>query len=111
LRRMWRAAGNVLQNAESILFFGYSFPESDEAIIQLVQNAWSKSVAIRRVGIIDIDPDGVSSRLKKSIDRVADPSSPPVILTRFPVPADRSRPTWYQTLDDSTAEPVSATPN
>lgn len=59
---VWGEAAKELEAAEELLFFGYSFPETDIAARNLLKRAIHKNQRIRRVRIIDPD-SGVAARI------------------------------------------------
>ncbi|QVL32363.1 hypothetical protein KIH39_00135 [Telmatocola sphagniphila] len=61
---MWQAAMAAIENAESILIFGFSFPRSDELLIQSFRKAIETSKRLKKVGIIDLDPQAVAHNFR-----------------------------------------------
>ena len=87
---MWQAARSALEDAESILLFGFSMPTSDELLAQLIRNACERNRRLRRVGAIALDPDDVLQRFKQAV-------SPTWEVEYVPMPVDSdSTPSWFE---------------
>jgi NAD-dependent SIR2 family protein deacetylase len=93
---MWQAARLALCKAESLLFFGFSLPTSDELLVQLIRCACKEGGALRRVGAIDLDPEGVLDRFQSCL-----PDGYEVETTAFPVERGQP-PTWLETTGEKT---------
>jgi hypothetical protein len=89
LQRMWTAAGTALRQAESVLFFGFSVPEADEHVVELIRRTMGKSDKLRRIAVVDVAPDGPASRLRRCLRKPGQ-----VEIETYTVPADRSAPAW-----------------
>lgn len=89
LHRMWDAAGDALASAVEIIFFGYSIPESDDAIRTLLRSALARNTQIGKVWIIDARPEPVKNRL---LDLLDDPSRIEIDVLVVP---DRGIPAWW----------------
>lgn len=86
---MWQAARAALEEAESMLLFGFSLPASDELLAQLMRNACEKHRKLRRVGVIDIEPDQVITRFRNAVNPTCDVEYVPLLVGRGEVPM------WY----------------
>lgn len=87
---MWQAAHNAIADAESILIFGFSMPMSDELLTQMIRATIHKSNKLRRVAVVDIDPEGVVGRFERCL-----PDKLPVEATLFKV-VPGEVPTWLE---------------
>jgi hypothetical protein len=95
---MWQAARAALEEAETILFFGFSLPTSDELFCQLMRNSCKKLRKLRKVGAIDLSPDAVLSRFRMAVD-------PTCEIAYVPLPVEKnSVPDWYSPPSDSLFE-------
>lgn len=65
---MWQAARAALEDAETILLFGFSLPTSDELLAQLMRSACEKKRKLRRVGAIDLHPEQVLERFREAVN-------------------------------------------
>lgn len=86
---MWQAANLAASEAESILLFGFSFPPSDALFARMIQHA-CKGGRIKRIGVVDLYPDVVSSRVRKLIAPACN-----VEIIELPVPIV-GVPTWFE---------------
>jgi hypothetical protein len=78
---MWQAARLAIQNAESLLIFGFSFPSSDELLVQLIRQACEEGGGkLKRVAAIDLEPEGVLDRFQACLPTRCD-----VETVAFPV--------------------------
>jgi hypothetical protein len=100
LRRMWVAAFTALKEAESVIFFGYSFPPSDAAIAQMLRNTLGESKKLQRIAVIDTNLAGPVARLRKCFPEKHHVDGRQIALTHFEVPVDRSCPKWYRSSDE-----------
>lgn len=89
IKRMWDAAYDALSDAESLLVFGFSFPACDTLIAQMTRETALGHKTLRRVGVIDVRPEGVIERI---LDCLPDASS--VEFEAFRVPEDGTIPDW-----------------
>ncbi|MGA2797027.1 MAG: hypothetical protein ABSE63_05590 [Thermoguttaceae bacterium] len=64
---MWNAARMAIADAESIVIFGFSMPTSDMLLIEMLRSAIHASRMLRRVAVIDLDPDSVMERFEQCI--------------------------------------------
>jgi hypothetical protein len=64
-QRMWDAAGKALNEADKVIFIGFSFPPSDTYIRYFLTANLAQNVRLARVAIIDPDAEGISNRLKE----------------------------------------------
>ncbi|TWU40000.1 hypothetical protein Q31b_33160 [Novipirellula aureliae] len=87
---MWQAARAALEEAESILLFGFSLPTSDELLAQLMRNACEKHRNLRRVGAIDLNPEQVLDRFRQAVNPTCDIEYVPLLVEPGKVPA------WYR---------------
>jgi hypothetical protein len=87
---MWQAARAALEEAESILLFGFSMPTSDELLTQLMRHACEKTRKLCRVGVIDLVPENVIERFKEAVQPTCD-----VEYVPLSVPPGET-PSWYQ---------------
>jgi hypothetical protein len=85
---MWQAARSAIADAESLLIFGFSMPTSDELLTQMIRTTIHQNNKLRRVGVIDLDPDGVLDRFKRCL-----PTKHSVTTSTFKVNIGE-RPTW-----------------
>ena len=67
IQAMWNASYDAISEAESILVFGFSFPQSDALFTQLVRKAICTSPKLREFAIIDLNPDDIFKRFEKCI--------------------------------------------
>ena len=86
---MWDAAYDALKEAERLLVFGFSFPACDALIAQMVRETAVATNQLLRVGVIDVSPDSVITRIKNCLPRGLD-----VTFNAFVVPADGTEPAW-----------------
>lgn len=86
---MWQAANRAASEAESILLFGFSLPTSDALFARLIQQA-CKSTRVKNIGVIDIYPKDVISRLKKLVS-----STCQIEFTELAVPR-QGLPDWFE---------------
>lgn len=87
---MWQAARNAIADAETILIFGFSMPTSDELLMQMIRSTLHANQKLKRVAVIDLDPDGVLSRFERCL-----PDGVPIEPTLFKV-VPGERPTWLR---------------
>lgn len=89
IKRMWTAALHALSEAKSLLVFGFSFPASDSQITRMLAEAANERKTLRRIGVIDVDPEPV-------IQRIASCLPPTLCVDYHPlqVPSDGSMPAW-----------------
>lgn len=86
---MWQAARAALEEATSILLFGFSLPTSDELLAQLMRNACGKHQNLRRVGVIDLYPNQVIERFQQAVN-------PTCRIEYIPLPVEPGKiPIWY----------------
>jgi hypothetical protein len=64
---MWQAARSAIADAESLLIFGFSMPTSDELLTQMIRATIHANNKLRRVAVIDLDPEGVLDRFKRCL--------------------------------------------
>lgn len=91
LKRMWTAAGAALSSAETAVIFGFSVPDSDDHIVELLKHTIGTHGKLKHLAIIDVDPEGPFERLSRSV-----PMNSNVETTFFKVPDDGSVPTWFR---------------
>lgn len=65
-REIWNAAGKALQEAEKLVFVGFSFPESDTYIKYFLAANLYENVDLARIDIVDPNADEICDRLNKS---------------------------------------------
>jgi hypothetical protein len=92
---MWQAARLAIAEAESILFFGFSMPTSDELLVQMMRQAIRKNRKLRRVASIDLDPEAVIKRFEECV-----PSDVDINVHPFRV-APSQKPDWIKMRDAS----------
>jgi hypothetical protein len=78
---MWKAARLAVTEAESIAFFGFSMPTSDELLVQMFRSAISVKRKLKRVAAIDLNPDSVLSRFSECVPRGCEVSYVPFKVT------------------------------
>lgn len=88
---MWQAARLAIAEAESILFFGFSMPSSDELLLQMIRQAIHQNRRLRRVASIDLDPEAVLARFETCIPSDQEVTAMPLRV----VPTEA--PHWLQT--------------
>lgn len=98
---MWQAARLALCKAKSVLLFGFSFPTSDELLVQMVRSCCNKTRGIERVASIDLNPEAVLERFEYCLPRDYDveTTSLPVVKNEVPV--------WYSAKRDAGRSRVS----
>jgi hypothetical protein len=87
---MWQAARCAFESAESILFFGFSLPESDELLGQMMRSCCRERRVLKKVGVIDCTPSTVIERFRQ----VVDPSWDVEYVHLDVVP--NTVPSWYE---------------
>ena len=65
-REIWNAAGKALEEAEKLVFIGFSFPESDTYIKYFLAANLYENVDLRPIEIVDPNADKICERLKDS---------------------------------------------
>lgn len=65
-REIWNAAGKALEEAEKLVFIGFSFPESDTYIKYFLAANLYENVDLRVIAIVDPNADKICERLKDS---------------------------------------------
>ena len=78
---MWQAARHALADAESILIFGFSLPNSDELLTQMIRNSIHCQKRLKRLGVIDFDPDAVIDRFKRCVPGDCDVYATPIAVS------------------------------
>jgi hypothetical protein len=96
LSTMWQAATLALRNAESLLIFGFSFPTSDELLVQLVRSSCETGGKLKRIAAIDLDPERILDRFQSCL-----PIGYDVETAAFPVLKGES-PIWLQEHGNAT---------
>lgn len=82
IKIMWQACRAALMAAESILLFGFSLPQSDELLLQLIRTSIRDGGKLRRIASIDLNPEAVIERFESclpvnaSVDAIAFPVEP-----------------------------------
>ena len=89
LKQMWNAAYRALSEADSVIFWGFSFPKSDALITQMLRSALTGEDRVVDVAVIDVEPEKPASVLQ---DILGEKSQ--VTGTLFEVPNDGSKPKW-----------------
>lgn len=92
---MWQVARRALREAESLLFFGFSLPTSDELLMQLIRSACADGRRLRRVASIDLEPEKVLERFESSL-----PVGCNVQTAAFPV-LKGEVPIWLELREES----------
>ena len=87
---MWQAARSAIADAESLLIFGFSMPTSDELLTQMIRATIHANNRLRRVGVIDLDPDGVLDRFRRCL-----PTNHSVEVNKFQVVLGQD-PVWLR---------------
>jgi hypothetical protein len=90
---MWQACHAAIKDAESILLFGFSLPQSDELLTQTIRTAVSEGRRLKRVGSIDLNPESVLNRFEDCI-----PAGMDIEANAFPVEIGQ-RPIWLKDPD------------
>jgi len=90
LRRMWDSAAEAMNEAKSMLVFGFSFPSSDSLVKLMVRTALSHG-KLRKVSIVDLYPVSIAERFNSMI-----PVNMKVDVETFAVPQDGSEPEWLE---------------
>ena len=85
---MWQAARSAIAAAESLVIFGFSMPASDELLTQMIRSTIHASRRLKRVAIIDLDPENVMCRFRRCL-----PTEHSVETATFRVEAGRL-PEW-----------------
>lgn len=65
-REIWNTAGQALQQAEKLVFVGFSFPESDTYIKYFLGANLHENVDLRTIQIVDPNADEICRKLKES---------------------------------------------
>lgn len=65
-RVIWNEAGKALEEAEKLVFIGFSFPESDIYIRYFLAANLFENVDLRPIAIVDPNADKIDARLKDS---------------------------------------------
>lgn len=65
-REIWNAAGKALEEAEKLVFIGFSFPESDTYIKYFLASNLYENVDLGDIEIVDPNADKICERLKVS---------------------------------------------
>ncbi len=87
---MWDAAYRALADADDLIVFGFSFPESDLVIRSFLRRALASNAKLRRVWIIDVYPQDVWARLKSLL-----PNPDAIDLELLPVSSTFEIPEWW----------------
>ena len=90
---MWQACHAAIKDAESILLFGFSLPQSDELLTQTIRTAVREGRRLKRVGSIDLNPESVLDRFEDCI-----PAGMDIEANAFPVEIGQ-RPIWLNDAD------------
>ena len=94
---MWQAARSAIEHAETILFFGFSLPTSDELLGQLLRHCCDRNRILERVGVIDCDPCAVIERFKQVVNPGCKVDYVPLLVK----PGEA--PDWYEELGNTNA--------
>jgi hypothetical protein len=94
---MWQAARLALCHAESLLLFGFSFPTSDELLVQLIHSACKDGGKLKRVAAIDLDPEGVLDRFQSCLPCGCQPDTVPFPVLKGEVPI------WFERAGQKTS--------
>jgi hypothetical protein len=65
-RQIWNAAGKALQEAEKLVFLGFSFPESDTYIKYFLAANLYENVDLTTIDIVDPNANRICNRLAES---------------------------------------------
>lgn len=65
-RVIWNEAGKALEEAEKLVFIGFSFPESDTYIRYFLAANLFENVDLRTIEIVDPNADKICGRIKNS---------------------------------------------
>jgi NAD-dependent SIR2 family protein deacetylase len=103
IRRMWNAAYEALTQATNVLFFGFSFAQSDALICEMMRSTLGRSKNLKQVGIVDIAADHVAEQIRSVLSDRSD-----VTVTTFFATGDYSRPDWFVKRSDVEANAVQA---
>lgn len=86
---MWQAGRAALEEAKSILLFGFSLPTSDELLAQLMRTSCDKNQILSRVGVIDLNPTQVIDRFKQAVNPTCKIEYVPLLVEPGKTPS------WY----------------
>jgi len=64
MHETWSVAGKSIQEADKLIFIGYSFPESDSNMRFIFGKNLAKNVEIQTIDVIDIEADKICKRIK-----------------------------------------------
>jgi hypothetical protein len=67
LKPVWDAARTVLEEADELVIFGYSFPDVDFSARSMLRQAYHKNATLKDVHVIDTDPN-VSAKIAEFLD-------------------------------------------
>lgn len=90
---IWEAARLALETAESIAIIGFSLPPSDSAVWQLLRRSFMSTKNLKHIGIFDIEPNTVATRLTNLLDS-PDDYDWPMRAALYEIPKDCSYPSW-----------------
>lgn len=65
----WSAARRALQEADRVVFVGYSFPSSDTYMKFFLASSLAQSYDLRSIDILDLDANEIVKRLKSESER------------------------------------------
>lgn len=65
IQTMWQAAYQAITDADNLWLFGFSMPTSDGLFAQLMRQSISSGRKLKKVVVIDLDPNAVIGRLKQ----------------------------------------------
>jgi hypothetical protein len=90
LGRMWERAHAAVKGARTFAVFGFSFPQSDCLICDVVRDAFNSSDTLNDVIVIDVDPSRIAERIVSLLPQRRD-----VTVVLCPVPRDGTIPNWW----------------
>lgn len=94
---MWQASHEALVRAESVLFFGFSLPDSDKLFSRLLQDAFRSKQHVK-IGVIDLQPDTVIARIQKVVPHGCCAEFIPLEVPRF------GSPEWFSYTSNALVE-------
>ncbi|HEX3355856.1 MAG TPA: SIR2 family protein [Tepidisphaeraceae bacterium] len=90
IKAMWEAAGLALEEAEELIIFGFSFPQSDSVIRSLFRESL-KTGTLKKIHIFDLDPPAIHAKIACLL-----PTGLNIKYHLWRTPRDFSVPTWWK---------------
>ena len=91
---MWDVCQRAVEEASSLLVFGFSFPASDQLLHYVLRKGLCKNSRTVNCAVIDLNPHDVAIRLAAMF-----PASGDITIHEFQV-EKRKRPTWLQAVNN-----------